>query len=304
MANPTRHWLGAIWRSGRNYHRDVASTRAAAIAYYALVSIFPFITLLAAGASQVVGERRDEVVAELRHLLQGIDPSLWQDLQAFGARSGVVSIFSGIVLFAVASRVSIATERAFRDIFRGGPGDSSRLVHRIYRRLRAYLMTLVGLVAIVVLFVVRGLLDALRRLEIPGLEQLSPVLEHPVVSARLIPAVLVGLLAYFLYRTMAGVSVAPRHALVGAGVFVAGHELAMTLAQLLARELSGRDVIYGSFVGLVSLVVWVYWLSSVLLMAAELVAELNGNRARDDEEEPLGEGRGGELDSPQAAANT
>ena len=89
---------------------------------------------------------------------------------------------------------------------------------------------------------------------------------------------LVFVLAYQLYRRIPPVTVRPRWAAVGALLFVAGHELAMILSDEIAARLSHRAVIYGSFLGLVSLVAWVYWLSSVLLLAAELTAELNGDR--------------------------
>jgi uncharacterized BrkB/YihY/UPF0761 family membrane protein len=159
-----------------------------------------------------------------------------------------------------------------------GPAEGARRgpVHYV-PRLRAYAMTLFVLLVIGGLFLganVYRFLDAfgvVRHVELVGLVARLPF------APRLVAAAVVGFVAYQLYRRVPPLAVRARDALAGALLFAAGHELAVVLyTRLYTARLGTYTTLYGSFVGLVALALWVYWLSALALYGGELVAELSG----------------------------
>jgi uncharacterized BrkB/YihY/UPF0761 family membrane protein len=58
-------------------------------------------------------------------------------------------------------------------------------------------------------------------------------------------------------------------------VFTVGHEIAVWLYSTYVARVAVEDAVNGSFIGVVSLTVWVFFLSSILLFGAEVVAALH-----------------------------
>jgi membrane protein len=284
-AEPASHlaerWGGALLRASRNYVFDAGGTRAAAIAFYSLLSFFPFVVLLAAASTFLVGDSEEEVrlfVSQLRTFVPFLQEEFWEDVMGLVQRRGVLSLASLGVLFVVASRVSVATERALRAIFLAGQERDGALFSRFFNRVRAYSLTLFAILSIGLLFIARNLVAYLQSVDFRALDFVAPILEQEIVNGRLLPSLVIGLFAFMIYLRVPHVEVQKRWALLGAGVFVLGHEGAMLCYEFYAARLSQGDVLYGSFVGLVSLTIWVYWLSIVLIFAGEIVAECNGSR--------------------------
>lgn len=272
--------LVAVVRATHTHATHDNGTRAAGIAYFALLSFFPLVLLSASLVTAFLGDRPEDVhavVGSVSQFAPFLDEGFWERVVALLERRGVVSIASALVLFALASRVAVALEQAMAAIFGGAAAEGAGLLRTVLRRLRAHVMTLVVLLTIGSRFIVSTIVGYLESLGIRGTEALQWVLDQPLIAHRVLPALIVGLLAHGLYHRVPRVAVPRRWALLGAAVFVAGHELALAVyTWIFSSRISHFDAVYGSFFGVVALTVWVYWLSSVALFAAEVVAELTG----------------------------
>ena len=277
-----------VWRAVVHHAHDHCGIRAAAIAYYALLSFFPFVLLVAVGVSMGFddpGETR-QLVSSLRPFLPFLRDDFWfellqlvdQRLAGFVARRGWLFAAAVAALFLIASQVSAATMHAVNVIFRTrGPTHASAL-RRLLGRARAFFMTAVVLLAMAAVFVGRGVLRSLEGW-VARLPQYAQDLVHAArVGQLVLPTAVIVVVVYLLFRRLPQAHVAKRWALLGAALFAVGHDVALWAYGDFVAFTMRQGPIYGSFVGLVSLTAWVFWLSTLLLFCAEVIAILNGNR--------------------------
>jgi membrane protein len=261
-------------------HRD-DGLRAGGIAFFAMLSFFPLVLLMAAVAAFLAEESPDEaqqVVWELRRFAPFLREAFWEDLHALAGRRGLFSAASLLALFFLSSRVTVALEQAMRRIFAAPP--RRRGVRRFGARLRAYAMTLFVLLAIGGLFVGSNVYRYLDSIGLVRQVELLALVQRLPYAPRLFAMLVVGTVAYQLYLRVPPVPVRARHALAGALLFTLGHEAAVVLyTRLYTARLATYTALYGSFVGLVALALWVYWLSALALYGGELVAVLGGQLA-------------------------
>jgi YihY family inner membrane protein len=266
----------AVPAAARSYAAHQTKVHAAAIAYYAVLSFFPFVTLVAALAVLFVGESpadRRAFVESLHPFVPLPSDRFWALVERLVERGGVLSLASLLVLFLIASRVSLALDRALRDVFHRERRERGTLGQRLAAAARAHVLTLLGLVVIGALFVARNLFAFLRAADVRAADALARWLDHPLAWERVVPALAAGLACHALFRR-AGPHVEPRWSAAGAGVFVLGLEGATSLfARYFAARLPAWDALHGSFVGLFALAVWCLWISTLLLFSAELAAQ-------------------------------
>lgn len=241
----------------RSYSRHRGSQSAAAIAYYALVSIFPLILFLVLAAGMLL--RSPEVQQRIFDLLsQQVPVSL--DIvrqvvnESLRYRSSL-SIVAAITLLWTSSGVfanlELGIQRAW-ELASRRPFWQGRLIGI----LMVVLLT-VGLVQRTIL----GLIpfDFLQR-----------------VIVTLTPMVLLFPVFYLLYQFVPYTQVRPRYALGGAafatvGWFLAKEGFSLYLASNPARYVA----LYGSLGTLIAFLLWVYISAQVLLLGAEVAAELH-----------------------------
>ena len=279
-----RAWT-PVWRSFRRYLREHDGVRAAAIAYYGLLSFFPFVLLVGAASILFVGDDPKGArtfLDSIRAFAPFLDESFWEGVHSMVEGRGVLSGASLLILYLIASQVATATERALRTIFRVWAPPEATFRRRVLARMQAYLFALAALLVLGAFFLARNAATYLKLIGFRGADALGAILDLPVVFGSIAPSLTLGLVAYVLFRRVPGASVRPRWAAVGAGIFVLGHEAATLLQRLVqTSQLMSGASFYGPFLSLALLSIWVYWLASVLLFAAEVVAELNGNHAAD-----------------------
>jgi membrane protein len=269
----------ALWQAFRNFGEDEAGLRAAAMAYYALLSFFPFVLLLASVAALFVGDDPADVrafFAPLRPFLPFLADGFWERVQDLVEHREVLSIASLALLLFLATRVTVATDRAIRAVFHARR-DVEPSRHPVLDRLRAWLLTLFALITLGLLFVAINALEYVTQIERSS-GWIQAVVERPWFARRIIPGLVAGGLAFMLYRRAPGIRIRTRWALAGAGLFAIGHDVGISLYATYTTRVARQDAFYGSYVGVVSLAIWVFLLSCLLLFGAELVAVLNGGR--------------------------
>lgn len=248
--------------TGRHFHRQHCSARSAEIAYWAILSSIPFgallLTALGIGATKVLeaGWSRamlHDYVAKvattyLPQAIPDVDATIGWLLggqQAWG-------LIGAIALLVTASLVFGAVSRALTSIFGVRARDR-------YTTTVLFTVTLCALVLIVIL----GL---------PALAAIAPFIEAQdgtTIKPLWLHAIADGVLALafvFLLKAVVARAALPwRLVSLGAALYVLLFEVARWGFSVYLASLSKMDFVYGSFVGVMALIVWAYVVAFLLL---------------------------------------
>ncbi len=262
----TGQWPQIFYRAAIGFAEHEGFMSAAAIAYYAFLSLFPLSILLLAIASRLL--QPDKAMTQYRVLLDHYLPGATDFLQInYTPLQGQLTIlrvlalltlvWSGSGIFAVLGRL---LDRAWRIKQRG------RLL--IKRRLVALPMAVSALILVALSLVGSTALQLLNRLEfLDGIGWVTHILSLALI---LMLNTLLFLLAYW---SLPSAQVGWREILPGsilASFLWEGAKIAFT-AYLSSLRLF--NVIYGSVTAIVAFLLWAYLSSCIVLFCGELNAE-------------------------------
>jgi membrane protein len=262
----TRVLPGYLGRAAGNFSRT-GTRHAAALAYYAIFSVFPLTLLLAVGISKLLGPAaaQTQVVSALSIFLPGdtsveLQKNVAQALDQ-GASFTVVAIvgliWSALGLF---SNITSALDLIFAV-------PARRSLWR--QRLTALIMTLMLVVLVTASFVTSGVFRLFA----------AVFLERPnvwiTIGAVFLPLGLNIVIFVLLFRY-----VPSRHvhwdAVWPAAIFGGlGWELAKAGFQWYLANIANYQFIYGSIATAIVLLLWAYLIAAIFLFSAELCAQLN-----------------------------
>ena len=275
-----RQWyparLGAEVVQG--FSRHEGGTYAAALAYYALLSFFPFLILLVSLVSLVIGdpETRERavgfVVSQIPQAADFGDEIERAIAELSGVRGGLLGVIGLLGSLLGASQVVGALRSALSDTFevtRPRPYIRGRLID---------LLAVLGLVALAVLWTALGLL----------LSVLAVIPRRLGVELEWVPAgwVLWPLSLFLTWGlTLLAYAVLPasrpgwRDLAIGAFAAALGIELIRAGFGFYVARVGRYDVIYGTLGGVVAFLVFVYFVTLAALLGAQLAAVLYRERA-------------------------
>jgi membrane protein len=265
---PARVWH-VLRDAGRKFYADDGPTLAAAISFYALLSLIPVLFFVVAIIGYVVGSSQEtfqSVVASVREFIPHLSDDFTHNLEWVVANRGRISwlglgsltVASGLVFHAV----EFALDRMFAVDKR-----------RSFVRSRLLSMSIVIAMGLVLLFsfyvgVVfhalhadpqqRELVRLARGLRLQYLFSVMLVLATFTLSLRVFPHAHVGL----------------REAFLGACVGTLLWEVARRFFLWYLANLAQFYVVYGSLGALVAVMVWIYFSATIFLYAAECVVLL------------------------------
>jgi membrane protein len=261
--------------TARSFYDDQMTHHAAALTYYALMSLFPA-ALLGLSLLGLVGQypqTYNAVVSYLRDVvppdtLTAIDKSLRRAIEQKGNAATALAIGAVTALYGTTG-VLEAARRAMNVAFRVRHGRSF-----FQRKLRdiASSLVLLGLVLVTLIFVFVGGKLADHIFGTAGAQTWN-VVRWPA-------AVLIAMLAFaYVYWVTPDLETRSfRRMLPGAAVAVIGWIVVSWGFSQYVHNFANVGAIYGAFAGAIVLVVWV-WLSNVtLLIGAEVNAHLLGRR--------------------------
>jgi membrane protein len=265
---PTRALPLHIWRAILNF-KTFGLRNAAALAYYAVFSVFPLTLLLAVAISSILGPTvaQEQISQGLSLFLPDetetislIQESVQQAVEqsrSFGLIGLVGLIWSALGLF---SNLTASLDRIFQV-------PASRGMWR--ERMLAFLMTLALIGLVVVSFIASGILTLLEA------ALFSSTNIWLRIAVLFLPLGLNMVIFVLLFRF-----VPARHvnwdaiwpaALLGAAAL----ELAKIAFRWYLQNVTNFQVVYSSIATVIVLMFWAFLTASVFLIAAEICAQLN-----------------------------
>ena len=270
---PRRWWrmmLRILQRSALNFSEDRGTHMAAAIAYYALFSLFPLMILGVSIFGLVLrdADRRTEVLTNLVNALPVEAPSVAAQLDALANQSRTVTFVALLVTLWSASALITAVRRSM---------DVAFSTDRARPLLRGKAIDVLVLPALGIAFLATVALTTAWRLAQRELESSLPFIEDFRwawdLGALAIPALLTFLAFMFLYWLLPTLSVRLRDIWGGALLATVGFEAVKQGFAIYVANYSNYDVVYGSLAGIMALLFWVYLSANILLFGAEVAAE-------------------------------
>jgi membrane protein len=303
-----------LWQTAKetisDWVDDNAARLAAALAYYALLSLAPLIVITIAVVGWFVGAdaARGRVAGELSAVVGG---EAAQGIQAVAESAqspaaGIVSTIVGIItLFIGASGVFGELQSSLNTVWEVAPKPGRGLMGQLRDRFLSFTMVLGVAFLLLVSLVVSSALSAAGSFmagALPGGEAVWQVVNF-VFSL----AVVTGLFA-LIFKVVPDAKVEWRDVWLGAAVTA----VLFTVGKLLLGLYLGKAAVgssYGAAGSIIALVVWVYYAAQILLVGAEFTQVQARRRGRNiqpsdnavsaDEARELGKPREGKAPLPQ-----
>jgi membrane protein len=267
---------GVLLRTGRAFYDDQMTHHAAALTYYALMSLFPAL-LLAVSILGLVGQypaTYDAILGYLRDVVPAsalvpLDSSLRAALQQKGTAATTLAISAVVTLYGTTGALE-AARRALNVVFDADGGRRFLARKAIDIASTIVLMALI-LVSLVLVFVGGRLAEDLL-----GFLGLGETVVRVWNLARWPGAVAVAMLVFsFIYYVTPDVRQrAFRWVTPGAAAGVALWLIASAGFSIYLSEVADVGAVYGAFAGAIVLVVWLWLTNVALLLGAELNAEI------------------------------
>jgi membrane protein len=257
-----------LWRAIINF-KNYGLRNAAALSYYAVFSVFPLALLLTVGISALLGSTvaTEQITkgislflpdeTETIKLIQDSVKQAVDQGSSFGVIAGIGLIWSALGLF---SNLTASLDRIFEV-------PSSRSMWT--QRLLAFLMTFAMILLVGVSFIASGLLGLINAflLSSPSIWIRIGILFLPL-GLNLV--IFVMLFRYVPARHVEWDAVWPA-AILGAIAL----ELAKAGFTWYLTNLANFQVVYGGIATGIVLLLWAYLVTSILLICAEICAQLN-----------------------------
>jgi membrane protein len=264
----------AMRHAARQFYRDGCPTLAAAISFYALLSLIPVLFLVIAFAGYVIGSSDDTYQAVLqwvREFIPHLSEDLTGNLEWVVRNRGRLSWLGLGALIIAASLVFQAVEFALDRVF-------TVVSKRGFWRSRLLSVCVVVGMGVVMLFsfYVGLLVHALRA--DPTLAPLGRSIVMPLARGLGLQyltsvALIVGAFTLSL-RVFPHAYVSWRDAFVGGCIGAALWEVGRRIFLWYLANLAQFYVVYGSLGALVAVMVWIYMSATIFLYAAEFVVAL------------------------------
>lgn len=264
--------VAAVWRG---YWRDECILLAAAISFYAIFSIIPFLLLLFVvwgafiGSSDVV---YGQIVQFATELMPEISPSVLEDIRSVVEHRSALGWVGILFLLWVFDVVFYAVAHALDRIF----GSGRR--RRYYKtKLYSFAALLFGVFILYVSIHLAMIVTALRALSetVVG-HTLSPYLAQGISFPVLVYLLLIGIVTA-VFRVVPQRDIRLRYALLGGLLCVNLWYVAKIGYGWYMEHIAVFNIVYGALGALLVVVLWIFYSANILLISAEWVAHMQNH---------------------------
>jgi membrane protein len=267
-SQPTQSLASHLWKALMNFlTSNTGGRQAAALAYYAIFSIFPLTLLLAVGIGRIVepAVAQEQIVQGLElflpqntiDLIQAVLTDALQQGSSFGLIATAALLWAGTSLF---TNITYSLDNIFNV-------TELRAVWR--QRLLALIMGVTLIVLVVASFVTSGVLRLISALT-PGVPNIWITISTFFLPIGLDIVIFALLFHYVPARDVHWDAIWPA-AVVGA----TGWEIAKEGFEWYLTNLANYQIIYGGIATGIVLLFWAWTIASIFLFSAQLCARLN-----------------------------
>lgn len=255
----------------RNYRANGDTNQAAAIALYALLSILPLfiLTLLTVGSIFSANpEIEQRLIEAIRQFFPSFSGALLSQLGQIQGKQevlgwvGIISLiwFSAMIFGAIETALNmIFRSRTYRNYF-----ISKLLAIAMIPMGWAVGITSVGIAYVTAILAEQSLLGEVAILYFPAL--------HGIFIRYVLPYLVTVVFFAIVYKVIPTAPVDIRSALIGSAIFSLLLEIAKQFFTWYIAHYTRYNVIFGSLEAVVILVIWVFYISLILLFCAELIS--------------------------------
>jgi len=260
-----------FWEARRAFSQDGCMNLSAAIAFYSILSLIPFLFLLVSGASLVLGSSDAAYLMVVNFINQVIPKTgllIFKEVQSVSQRAEVLGWVGLFSMLWTASVIFSSLEYAMGVVFR---------VERRRDFVKSKIMAIAMVPACGAVFFLSLIVTAATRimanLQIPlwGIN-LGDSHFFKFLVAYLFPYLILAAGFTAVYKFVPNTAVSLRHALAGGASCALLFEGAKHFFTWYIANYSKYSVVYGSLEAIVILVVWTFYSSSILLFCAEVVS--------------------------------
>lgn len=261
-----------LMASCRSYSQHGCVNLSAALAFFTILSLIPFLFLLVSVSASILGSS-EEAHRLVEILLNALFPRagslIFQEVQAISRRATVLGLIGFFSLIWTASVFFSSLENAMRVVFRI---DQKRPFWK------SRLFALAMIPALGTIFFLSLLVTALSGvIETVELILFGVNLAHlrlfEFLLGYVFPYLILVLALTAIYKFIPNTDISYRHALAGGITCAFLFELAKHFFSWYVHRSQQYSIVYGSLEAIVILVLWTFYSSSILLFCAELVSE-------------------------------
>jgi membrane protein len=251
-----------ISRTAEGAGNHDAAQRAAGVAYYTVLSIFPLILGFIAifGFFFPTVNLQDELLNYVGKNLPGATDILKQNIAGIVQLRGALSVLSIVILFwggsGMFSAISLAINRAW-EIRRHRP-FFIRKASELGMAISTGILFLLSLGASALTSIARGVFD----LSVAKLITVD-------IGSRLVAFLLILIVFMLLYKLIPNAKTYWRYVWPGALLAAVLFEIARTLFVLYIENFANYQLIYGSITSIIALLVWIYYSAFIMILGAE-----------------------------------
>jgi membrane protein len=280
--------FGFIWKVLLDFRRNQGLLLSGAVAYYTLLSIVPLSILALTVLPHFIGE--DQLFQTLSTYLELIIPgyaaTLTEQTKFFWEHSHVVGIVGFLVMLFFSSIAFTVLENAMSVIF----------FHRVRIRRRHFLVSaiipyiyilLLGLGILLVSFIA-GVIETLENRQLMLFGWSLSLEGTSGIALYLLGLIGEVLMLTSIYLVMPLTRISPRHALIGGIAATILWEITRRMLVWYYSVLSMINLIYGSFATAVVALLSIEASAIILLLGAQIIAELARMEEPLDEESRIG----------------
>ncbi len=254
----------------KSFLKNDALNFAASISFCALLSIIPLGMLMVSAAGYVLGsfdEVFNQLVTGIGDLIPWGKEIILANLKSMMDKRSHLGIFGVAFLIFIATLLVSSIESAFDKIFRT---EKSR--NFLHSRLLG-----VGMIFLVSLLLFLPTMAGLIQVLLQRFGIFVPLAEVMTGKAYFMLVLFIGYMMVVVI--IPNRKVYMRYAVVGGVIFAVGIAVAKYVFQwYLGFALTRYNVIYGSLTAVILTIVWIYYMSVVLLFSAQIVSEIQHRR--------------------------
>jgi membrane protein len=263
-------YIAVLKDAFREFQKDQGTLYAAAISFFGLISIIPLF-LLAIGVFGYIIGSYDTALQSVLDFAQNFIPTSTEvvraKLQSLSHQSGLLSGLGLIGLLWAGMQVFVILQQVMNIAL-----GVKQPVGFFRARVIALLMVVVTYLLLGISIVATSLADALRHIEPPPGITLGEIKLFWDVGGILLPLILTLLAFTLVYKYLSTECVATKGAIVGAVTAGVLFELAKQAFRWYVVNIAHFSRIYGSLAGIVVIVFWIYYLSIIVVLGAEVAS--------------------------------